>query len=64
MITFQDLGSISPIALTVVLIAYLMLVELGNERIRKALLPFVVILTLVFLIIAASSIYSTYVRIK
>jgi len=64
MITFQDIGKISPIFLSILLIAYLILVELGNEKIKKALLPFLIVLIIIFAIIAIISIYSVYIRIK
>jgi predicted nucleic acid-binding protein len=64
MITFQNLGNISTIYLSVVALAYLMMVELGSERIRKALFPFVVVLIIVFIIVAAASVYATYARLK
>jgi hypothetical protein len=64
MINFNDLGKISPIYLTVVLIIYLMIVELGNKKIKKALTPFIIILVIIFFVIAATSIYLTYMKIK
>ena len=64
MITLAKLGEISPIFLTVLLIIYLIIVELGNKRIKKALMPFVVVLAIVFLIIAVISVYTTYMNLK
>lgn len=64
MITFQNLGEISPIFLSVLLIAYLILVELGNEKIKKILLPLLIVLIAVFLVIAIISVYNVYVGIK
>jgi putative effector of murein hydrolase len=64
MITFQGTTDISPIFLTVTLIIYLIIVELGNEKMRKALFPFVIVLLLVFLIFAATSIYQTYTGLR
>jgi hypothetical protein len=64
MINFQNLGNVSPIALTLVLLVYLMIVELGNKKLKKALFPFVLVLCIVFLILAINSIYSTYINIK
>ncbi|MCX6750525.1 MAG: hypothetical protein NTZ83_03635 [Candidatus Pacearchaeota archaeon] len=64
MITLARLGDISPIFLTVLLIAYLIIVELGNRRIKKALFPFVIVLAIVFLIIAVISVYTTYMSLK
>jgi hypothetical protein len=64
MINFQNLGEISPIYLTVVLIIYLMIVELSNKKIKRALTPFIIILVIIFFVIALTSIYSTYIKIK
>jgi hypothetical protein len=64
MITLNNFESLSPIVLTVLLIAYLIIVELGNKRTRKALLPFITVLGIIFLIIAVKSIYATYTGIK
>ena len=63
MIILSKLGVISPIFLTVLLIAYLMIVELGNEKIKEALRPIVIVLIVIFLIIAIISILATYSRI-
>ena len=60
MILLNILEQISPIFLTVLLIAYLILVELGNEKIKKTLLPLVVVLIVLFLIIAAVDIISKF----
>ncbi len=64
MITLYKIGEISPIFLTVLLIIYLMIIELGNKRIRHALMPFVVVLAIVFMILALMSVYSTYISLK
>ena len=58
MITLGIIGKISPIFLTVLLIGYLILVELGNEKIKKALVPLIVVLIIVFVIIAVMDIVS------
>jgi O-antigen ligase len=58
MITLGEVGKISPIFLTVLLIGYLILVELGHEKIKKALIPLVIVLIAVFLIIAVVDIIS------
>jgi TctA family transporter len=58
MITLSTVGSISPIFLTVLLIIYLILVELGDEKMKKTLLPLVLVLIVVFLIGAVISIIS------
>lgn len=60
MITLNSLGQISPIFLTVLLIACLILVELGNKKIKKSLLPFVVVLIVLFMIIAVVDIISKF----
>jgi hypothetical protein len=62
MITLESIKEISPIYLTVTLIIYLMIVELGHGRIRKALFPAIVVLISVFLIIAGMSVYSQITR--
>lgn len=56
--------TLSPIILTVLLIIYLIIIELGNKRTKIALSPFTIVLGIVFLIIAITSIYSTYIGIK
>ncbi len=64
MINLGIAGEISPIFLTVTLIIYLIIVELGNKKMRKALMPFVIVLTVVFLIFAITSVYQTYMGLK
>ncbi len=64
MITLNNASEISSIFLTVILITYLIIVELGNKRIKKALFPFILLLIIVFLIIAVTSVYSTYINLK
>ncbi|MGY4884377.1 MAG: hypothetical protein ACP5NZ_02235 [Nanobdellota archaeon] len=64
MITLTKLGEISPIFLTVLLIIYLIIVELGSKKIRKALMPFVVVLAIAFMILAVISVYTTYINLK
>ena len=56
--------TLSPIILTVMLIVYLIIIELGNKRTKQALSPFPIVLGIVFLIIAVINIYSTYIGIK
>ena len=63
MIISGAIGNLSPAILSVVLIAYLMFVELGNQRMRKALMPFVIVLTIIFVIVAVTSVYITYIKI-
>ncbi len=60
MITLNSLGQISPIFLTVLLIACLILVELGSKKIKKSLLPFVVVLIVLFMIIAVIDVVSKF----
>jgi hypothetical protein len=64
MITMDLIERVSPIFLTVILITYLIIVELGNRRIRRALFPLIIVLTFAFLIMAVKSIYSTYVGLR
>lgn len=64
MINFLTQSGISAIFLTVILIIYLIIVELGNPKVRKALFPFIVIMTLSFIVIAIKSIYSVYTSLK
>ena len=58
MIAFGILGKISPIFLTVFLIIYLMIAELGNEKVKKSLLPFILVLIALFLIVAVLDVLS------
>ena len=60
MLTKIALSEVSSISLTVLLIILLMIVELGNPRWKKALLPFIAVLVLMFLIVAVMSIINTY----
>ena len=60
MILLNSLEKISPIFLSVLLIGYLILVELGSEKIKKTLLPLVLVLIVVFLIIAVVNIVSKF----
>ncbi len=64
MITLAKIGEISPIFLTVLLIIYLIIVELGNKKIKKALMPFVVVLAIAFMILAVISVYNTYMNLR
>jgi hypothetical protein len=64
MIALDKIGEISPIFLTVLLIIYLIIVELGNKKIKNALLPLVAVLVIAFLIMAIISIYTTYINLK
>lgn len=64
MIILNAIENISPIILSVLLIAYLMLFELGNEKIKHALRPLIIVLIVVFVIIASLDIYATYSGLK
>jgi len=63
MIISASLGNISPIILSLVTIAYLMLFELGNEKIKHALRPVIIVLIAVFLIMAFLNILGVYSRL-
>lgn len=63
MITLPEAGNISPILLTVTLIIYLLITELGNEKIKKALMPIIIVLIVIFAIIAAVSVITVYRRL-
>jgi hypothetical protein len=63
MIISDSPGNISPIVLSLLTIAYLMLFELGNEKIKHALMPLIIVLTTVFLIVALLSIFGIYSRL-
>ena len=58
MLTLETVGTISPILLTVLLIGYLILIELGRENIKKTLLPQVIVLMIIFVIMAIMDIIS------
>ena len=60
MITLNEIGEISPILLTLLLIGYLILAELGNKKIKKTLLPILIALIIIFLIIAVMDIISKW----
>jgi len=53
-------GVVSPIALSVLLIAYLMTVELGSPKIKKLLLPAIIVLIVIFGIIFVQDIASKW----
>lgn len=44
-------GVISPIALSVLLIIYLITIELGSPKIKKLLIPIIIVLGIVFAIV-------------
>ena len=58
MLTLETVGTISQILLTVLLIGYLILIELGRENIKKTLLPQVIVLMIIFVIMAIMDIIS------
>jgi hypothetical protein len=58
MLTLETVGKVSPILLTVLLIGYLIIVELGNAKIKKTLLPLIIVLIVVFAIMAIMDIIS------
>ena len=60
MITLSSVGRISPIFLTVLLIIYLILAELGDKKIKESLLPLIIALMIVFLIILVIDIASKF----
>lgn len=64
MIISNNLDGLSPIFLSVLLIVYLLIIELGSEKIKKLLLPFVIVLIVVFAVIAGKSIFDTYSGVK
>ncbi len=64
MIISQLAPQVSTIFLTIVLIIYLIIIELGSSKIRRSLLPFVYILTITFFIMATKTVYLTYISIK
>jgi len=49
-------GVISPIALSVLLIVYLMTVELGSPKIKKILIPVLIVLIVIFGVIFVQNI--------
>lgn len=63
MLISNNLGNISPIALSVLTIVYLMLFELGNERTKHALRPLIIVLIIVFMITAFLDIWGIYSRL-
>ncbi len=53
-------GVISPIVLSVLLIIYLMIIELGNEKIKKILIPIVIVFMALFSIVFIQNIASKW----
>lgn len=64
MIISEAIGSLNAIIFTVVLIAYLILYELGNEKIKHALRPLLIVLVVIFFIIAGLDVYQTYMGLS
>ena len=63
MIVSDSIGNISPIILSVLTIAYLMLFELGNDKIKHALRPLIIVLIAIFLIVALLSVWGIYSKL-
>ena len=63
MIVSDSLSNLSPIILSVITIAYLMLFELGNEKIKHSLRPIIIVLIAVFLLIAILNVLGIYYRL-
>lgn len=63
MIVSNALGNISPIILSLLTIVFLMLFELGNEKIRHSLRPLIIVLIATFLIVALFNILEIYLRL-
>ena len=56
-----SLGAVvSPIALSVLLIVYLMIVELGSVRVKKILLPIIIVLMVLFAVVFVQNIASKW----
>lgn len=51
-------GALTPIALTFMLLVYLLIIELGKEERKKDLLPIVVSMGIVFLIVVVLNVWS------
>lgn len=58
MIMLELTKKISPIFLTVLLIVYLMIAELGSKKIKKDLFPLLVVLLTVFSVVVIQDIIS------
>jgi len=58
------LSNASPIVLSVLLIAFLIVYEFGNEKTKKIFLPFLIVLIILFAVMAIQNIYEVYTRIK
>lgn len=60
MIISNTVGLLSTIALSLLLIVYLIIIELGNKKIKNALLPFVISLIVIFAIIVVQDVASKW----
>jgi len=60
MIVLKIISKLSPIALSILLIIYLMIIELGNKKMKKALLAYVIALMAIFAIIVFQNIASKW----
>lgn len=58
MIELAEIGNISGIYFTSILIIYLIIAELSSEKVKKTMLPFLILLVAIFIIIAALSVYT------
>lgn len=56
MIISNSIGWLSPIGLSILLIIYLMIIELGNKKMKKALLAYVIALIAIFAVIVFQNI--------
>jgi hypothetical protein len=56
MIISNIIGKLSPMVLSVLLIIYLMIIELGNKKMKKALLAYVIALMAIFAVIVFQNI--------
>ena len=55
MIISQNISNLNPIIFSVLMIFYLILMEFGDKKIKRALLPLVIILMAVFAIVVVLS---------
>ncbi|MEK6935318.1 MAG: hypothetical protein AABW67_00865 [Nanoarchaeota archaeon] len=60
MIISNSIGLLTPIVLSVLLIVYLMMIELGHKKIKNALLPFIISLIAIFVIIVVQDVISKW----
>ena len=60
MIISKSIGFLSPIGLSLLLIAYLMMIELGKKKMKKALIAYVIALMAIFAVIVFQNIASKW----